>query len=186
VARILSGDLDAFETLYHRYERPVFYTALAITGDRGAAEEVLQDCFVRAYAAMGRVDASTCLAPWLHRIAVRLSCNWIRGHRHWPLDLDALVDRLIAGPVASPEFAAEDNEVRYILGEAVAALGAKHRAVITLYYFQEFTLAEMAYILECPLGTVKSRLNRACKTLRIRLSADRRLRGEAAYATYSR
>jgi RNA polymerase sigma-70 factor (ECF subfamily) len=142
VARILEGDLKSFEALYLKYKRPVYHTALAISGDSGAAEEILQDTFVRAHRAMSRVDASVSLAPWLHRIAVNLSYNWTHRHRHWALDIDAWVERL-----------------------------------------QGFNLAEIAYIMDCPVGTVKSRLHYACKSLRKQLRADDRLAGEVAYGT---
>jgi len=184
VLRICSGDLDAFETLYLKYKRQLYQAALAITGDHGAAEEILQDCFVRAYAAMGKVDTSVSLSPWLHRIVVNLSYNWTNQHRQWPLALDAVMDRLMAGPSASPELMAEGSELREIVREAVAALGFKQRVVIVLFYLQGFSLPEIANILNCPVGTVKSRLHYACKALRKKLSEDRRLIGEVAYGTF--
>ena len=183
VSRILDGDIKAFEALYHKYKRKLYYTALGITGDSGAAEEILQDSFVRAYAAMGRVDASVSLAPWLYRIAVNLSYNWTNRHRHWSLDIDKWVERLIAGPAVSPENAAEGGELRDVVQEAVASLGFKQRAVVILFYLQGFSLSEIAYILDCPVGTVKSRLHYACKALRQKLSSDTRLTGEVAYGT---
>jgi RNA polymerase sigma-70 factor (ECF subfamily) len=183
VARILEGDLKSFEALYLTYTRPVYHTALAISGDSGAAEEILQDTFVRAHRAMSRVDASVSLAPWLHRIAVNLSYNWTHRHRHWALDIDAWVERLIAGPAASPERAAEGTELQEVVREALATLGFKHRTVLVLFYLQGFNLAEIAYIMDCPVGTVKSRLHYACKSLRKQLRADDRLAGEVAYGT---
>jgi RNA polymerase sigma-70 factor (ECF subfamily) len=183
VARIRCGDLDAFEALYHKYKRPLYQTALAITGDQDAAEEILQDCFVRAYAALGRVDASTSLSPWLHRIVINLSANWVNRNRQWPSALDEWIDRLIAGPIASPEHAVEALELRQIVREAIATLGFTQRATIVLFYLQGFSLSEIAYIFDCPVGTVKSRLHYACKALRKRLREDRRLAGELAYGT---
>jgi len=183
VSRIQGGDLQAFEALYHKYERRLYHAALAISGDSGAAEEILQDTFVRAYGAMDRVDASVSLAPWLHRIAINLSYNWTNRHRHWPLDIDLWVDRLIAGPGVSPEREVEGGELRDVVQEALASLGFKQRAVIVLFYLQGFSLAEIAYVLDCPVGTVKSRLHYACKALRQKLSRDRRLAGEVVYGT---
>jgi len=181
VSRIRWSDLDAFETLYHKYKSQLYQTALVITGDRAAAEEILQDCFVRAYAAMGRVNGSPSLSPWLHRIIVNLSYNWAQRNRRWSLDLEELIDHLVAGPAASPEHAAEGNALREIVQEAVAALQFKQRVVIVLFYVQGFSLPEIAYILDCPIGTVKSRLHYACKALRKTLNEDRRLSGEVAY-----
>jgi RNA polymerase sigma-70 factor (ECF subfamily) len=183
VARIRGGDLCAFEALYHKYKRSLYHTALAITGNVGAAEEALQDCFVRAYAALDRVDATEPLSPWLHRIIVNVSYNWIARTQRWPLALDAFVDRLLTGPASCPEHYAETSEMRSIVREAVAALGVKQRSVVVLFYFQGFSLAETAYILDCPIGTVKSRLHRASQVLRCQLLEDRRLASELAYAT---
>lgn len=183
VMRIQGGDLGAFEALYHKYKRPLYHTALAITGDDGAAEELLQDCFVRAHAAMDRVNGSNSLSPWLHRIIVNLSYNWVKRNQRWPLGLDTFVDRLIAGPAASPEHAAEGSELRAIVRDAVASLNLKQRVVVILFYFQGFSLTEIAYVLDCPVGTVKSRLHRASQALRTQLLQDRRLAGELVYAT---
>jgi RNA polymerase sigma-70 factor (ECF subfamily) len=180
VSRMQRGDVAAFEQVYHKYKRRLYQTALAITGDRGAAEEVLQDCFVRAYAARDRVDTSVPISPWLYRIIVNLSYNWANRNRRWPLALEAVAERLSASPVAGPESMAEGSERCLAVREAVAALPVKHRAVVVLFHFQGFSLQEIAYILDCPLGTVKSRLHRACEILRQRLSQDRRLEGELA------
>nr|MBC7245464.1 sigma-70 family RNA polymerase sigma factor [Chloroflexota bacterium] len=181
VSRIRCGNLDVFEALYHKYKRPLYQTALAITGDQGAAEEILQDCFVRAYMALERVDVSTSLSPWLHRIVINLSANWINRNR--PLPLNEWIDRLIAGPVASPEHIMETFELRQVVREAIATLSFTHRAIIVLFYLQGFSLSEIAYIFDCPVGTVKSRLHYACKALRKKLREDRRLAGELVYGT---
>jgi RNA polymerase sigma-70 factor (ECF subfamily) len=183
VSRIRCGDLDAFESLYHKYKRPLFRTALAITGNEGAAEEMLQDCFVRAYRAMGRVDAAPSLSPWLHRIVLNLSYNWTNRNRHWPLALDTLVDGPAAGSATSPEGTAEGNVLRAAVQDAIASLSLKHRAAVVLFYLQGFSLPEIAYILDCPVGTVKSRLHYACRALHKKLSADVRLSGEVVYGT---
>ncbi len=181
VAQILRGDLGAFEVLYQKYKRPLYQTALAITGDTGAAEEILQDTYVRAYRAMARVETTDSLAPWLHRIAVNLSYNWSRRNRVWTFDIDEWVDRLVAGPMVTPEHVAEDTEFRQVVWEALQKLAVKQRAAIVLFYLQGFSLAEIAFVLDCPVGTVKSRLHYACKALRQVLSSDRGLAGEVVY-----
>lgn len=182
VTRICRGDLQAFEALYHKYKTQLYRTALAITADSGAAEEILQDAFVRAYRAIDRANGWASLSPWLHRIVVNLSCNWIKRNRQWVLPLDTWLDRLVV-PAVAPEVAAESIELGEIVREALAGLGLKHRAVIVLFYLQGFSLSEIAYILDCPVGTVKSRLHYACRALRKKLTEDRRLTGEVVYGT---
>ena len=77
----------------------------------------------------------------------------------------------------------ERGELRDIVAEAVASLSVKRRTVLVLYYVQGFSLQEVAYILDCPLGTVKSRLHHACKALCKQLREDQRLAEEVVYAT---
>lgn len=181
ISRIRKGDLEAFEALYHRHKTRVYHTALAITHDEGAAEEILQDCFVRAYRHMNRLDTTYPISPWLHRIAVNLSYNWTIRQRRRALPLEEVTERLVAGPQSSPERAAEHSELQGLVQEAIDSLSFPHQIVVILYYLQGFTLSEIAYILDCPTGTVKSRLHYACKNLRKHLSADRRLPQEVIY-----
>ena len=76
VERALAGDLTAFEVLYTRHSTSIFRTIQAVVRDRPTAEDLLQECFVRAYRNLHRVDLTVdSLAPWLHRIALNLSYN---------------------------------------------------------------------------------------------------------------
>jgi RNA polymerase sigma-70 factor (ECF subfamily) len=182
VSRIRQGDHEAFEALYNKYKLPLYRTALAITRDHGTAEELLQDTLVRAYAALDRVDASVALSPWLHRIVVNLSYNWIKRKRHFPVALDEVLEGLAVPASACPEEVVEGNELCQVIREAVDSLSFKRRVVIVLYYLQGFSLQEISYILDCPVGTVKSRLHYASKALRAKLSKDRRLKEVLSYA----
>ncbi len=173
IGRIRAGDLRAFEELYNKYWRPIYHTALAITHDRQAAEEILQDCFVRAYRHLDTIDPRLPLAPWLHRIAVNLSYNYATRRKSWLVSLEEVLEHLTAGPRHQPEYVVERSETRQAVLAAIDALGVKHRAVIVLYFLQEFSLSEIAYILGCPEGTVKSRLHYACRKLRQELSRER-------------
>ncbi|MFQ6057430.1 MAG: RNA polymerase sigma factor [Anaerolineae bacterium] len=175
IAQIKEGDLKAFEALYHKYKGPVFRTALAITRDRGAAEEILQDCFLRAYMHIHKVDGSSPLPPWLHRIAVNLSYNWAAKQRLRLIPLEGVLDGLIASSLTSPEGGAERAELQQMVQEAIHALEFKQRTVLILFYLQGFSLAEIAYILDCPIGTVKSRLHYGRENLRRKLQGDKRL-----------
>lgn len=185
VPRIQEGDLDAFETLYHKYKNELYRTALVITSDRGAAEELLQDCFLRAYDHMDRVDGCSSLRPWLHRIIVNLSYNWAAKKRLRLISLEDVFDRLLVVPRTSPERAFEREELLLVVDEAVRSLSMPQRAVVILFHLQGFSLAEIAYVLDCPVGTVKSRLHNARKALRQRLISDSRVSSEAAFEPLS-
>lgn len=185
VTRIRGGNLDAFETLYRRYKDELYRTALAITRDRGAAEELLQDCFLRAYDHMDRVDGYASLRPWLHRIIVNLSYNWATKKRLRLVSVEDVFDRLMMVPRSSPERAFERQELLQVVDDALRSLSMPQRAVVVLFYLQGFSLAEIAYVLDCPVGTVKSRLHNARKALRQRLMADSRISREAAFELLS-
>jgi RNA polymerase sigma-70 factor (ECF subfamily) len=185
VSRIRDGDLDAFEILYHKYKGQLYRTVLAITNDRGAAEEILQDCFLKAYHHIDRVNGCSSLSPWLHRIVVNLSYNWAAKRRLRLISLEDVLDGLLVASRNSPERAFEREELLRVVYDAVGALSMPHRVVIVLFYLQGFSLAEIAYVLDCPLGTVKSRLHNARRALKKKLTDDSRVSGEAAYELLS-
>lgn len=185
VPRIQGGDLRAFELLYGKYKDELYRTALAITRDRGAAEELLQDCFLRAYDHIDGVDGCPSLRPWLHRIIVNLSYNWAAKKRLHLVSFEEVFDRLLAVPRNSPERVFERQEVLQLVDEAIKALRMPQRVVVVLFYLQGFTLDEIAYVLSCPVGTVKSRLHNARRELKSKLVADSRMSREMAYELLS-
>lgn len=160
VSRASHGDVAAFESLYRKYNTMVFRTAYAILRDRFGAEEVTQESFVRAYRSLHRVDAGASLGPWLHRIAVNLSYNWWKNaRRHWVFPLQSAIceARLFYGE--SPTGALRQSELRDAVAKALESLGFEQRVPLILFYLGGFSLDEIAYVLDCPVGTVKSRLH---------------------------
>ena len=185
VPRIQRGDVAAFEALYNKYKDELYRTALAIARDQGAAEELLQDCFLRAYDHMGSVDACSSLRPWLHRIIVNLSYNWSAKKRLPLVSIEEVFDRLLSVPRSSPERAFERHELMQVLDEAIRSLSMAQRVVVVLFYMQGFSLVEIAHILDCPVGTVKSRLHNARKALKRRLSRELSTSREVVYELLS-
>jgi RNA polymerase sigma-70 factor (ECF subfamily) len=182
VHRIQRGDMEAFESLFFKYQGQIYRTGLAITRDPGAAEEVLQDCFYKTYLNIMNITGDGSLSPWLHRVAVNLSCNAIKKRRvrMEPID-DVAEGHFAIDPRQSPEAEAERAELQGTMRDAINALPLKHRLVITLHYLQDFSLPEIAYILDLPVGTVKSRLHHARRALRLSLESQQPVRMEAAY-----
>jgi RNA polymerase sigma-70 factor (ECF subfamily) len=175
-----AGDLRAFETLYRKHEHLVYRTALAILGNSQSAEEVLQDCFLRAYKHLHRLNGEPSVSPWLHRVAVNLCYSRLRRNylSRMTVPLESLSNRLFPSLGPSPEESTQDSEISAAIQRGIASLDLKHRSVVVLYYLQEFSLEEVAYILDCPVGTVKSRLHYARKELGQRLKS---LRPQPAY-----
>lgn len=184
VRRIQRGDMAAFEVLFLKYQGPIYRTALAVTRDPGAAEEVLQDCFYKTYLNIMNITGEGSLSPWLHRVAVNLSCNALKKRRVRFEALDDVAENMITSdPHQSPESVVEQAELRGKMRDAINALPVKHRVVVALHYLQDFSLPEVAYILDLPVGTVKSRLHHARKSLRDRLGAQELSPLEAVYGT---
>jgi len=179
VARVQTGDMAAFEELFHKYKGAIYRTALAITRDAGVAEEVLQDCFYKTYCHIDRIQPDVPLSPWLHRVAVNLSCNALKRKRRWFEPLENLAERLFADPHHSPEHLCEQGELQGTIRDIVNNLPLKHRVVVVLHYLQDLSLPEIAEILDCPVGTVKSRLHYARKVLKLEIEARYLAEGSA-------
>jgi RNA polymerase sigma-70 factor (ECF subfamily) len=182
IARAKQRDIVAFEALYEMHKGPVYRTALAITGDRSAAEEILQETFLRAFKHVQKVREGVSLAPWLYRITVNLAYDYGKAHsRNWQMALEGIIEHLIAPASASPEHAVEERELYEVVYGAIDKLEFKQRATLVLFYLHDFSLTEVAAIMDCPPGTVKSRLHYARENLRRELLSDRRLPVGLAY-----
>ena len=180
VERMQSGDLDAFEEFFNRYKRPIYTTALAITRDPFLAEEILQDCFVKAYRVRERLRRDVSPLPWLQRVATNLCYSRIARRRAIMEPLSALITNLVADLRARPDEVAESREIIEVLQRGIDSLPPKQQTAVILYYMHGYSLAEAAEIAECNVGTMKSRLHYALKALRTRLPEERRAAPEGA------
>jgi len=176
VERARAGDTIAYEGLVRRYQDLAVRTAYLITGGADAAEDAAQDAFVKAYYALARFRAGAAFRPWLLRIVANEARNRHKADgRRIALALRATTEGQGGPePAPSPEAAALDAERRATLLRALDSLREEDRLVIAYRYFFALSEAEMADALDCPRGTVKSRLSRALTRLRERLddSAD--------------
>lgn len=174
IGRMQADDLDAFEAFFTRHRTLIFRTAYGLTGDRQAAEEVLQDTFARAYRHRSSLRTDVSPVPWLHRVALNL-CYSRLDRRRLPTEPIGESTEARAGPASvEPAERAEQQEVRQIVRDGIAALPSKHQNVVVLYYLHGFSLQETATLLGLRLGTVKSRLHYALRSLRGHLERDRR------------
>jgi RNA polymerase sigma-70 factor (ECF subfamily) len=174
------GDMLAFDRLFYRYKDGIFRLGLAITKDPSAAEEIVVDTFTRAHRALGRLEPDGSLRPWLYRVAVNLSYNR-RPRRNVVVGpLEEASEEVFESGERSPSSLAELAELRAVVLGAVDTLGPKHRVVVILHYLNGLNLSEIAQIVECPIGTVKSRLHYALLRLRTYLAAHPELGFEPA------
>ncbi|MGB9593029.1 MAG: RNA polymerase sigma factor, partial [Anaerolineae bacterium] len=154
ILKARQGDIAAFEAIYHKYKAQVYRTAMGLVRNADVADEILQDCFVRVHANLHKLDGERGLAPWLHRVTVNLCYTYLARNRANPDSLDDLAEALPCGPTSSPEGLTLHAELRAAIQEGLDRLEFAHKAVVILYYLQGFTVEEIAYTLQCPVGTV--------------------------------
>lgn len=182
VVRIRDGDLEALGELYERYKSLVYRTALAITFDERAAEDILQNVFLRAYSYADRLDETVTLGPWLYRVTVNTAYTWTNRVKRWLYLLQDTLDRLVSSSQWYPEATAEEQEWQQMIQRAIDALPPHHRVAIVLHYLEGLSLQEIAHVTEVPEGTVKSRLHYARGKLKKAIrEQERRLVPEVAY-----
>ena len=183
IEHLRANQLDALGALFDRYYAQVYRTAIAITRDNAVAEDVAQDCFLKLHQYANRIDVTLPLAPWLYRVTVNLSYTWISRRQKRRISLEALVDHLMSPSMHAPDQLAENSEVQRQVREAISELPFSQRVVIVLHYLATMSLEEIAEILDCPVGTVKSRLYYARENLRRRLDGNDRIsEGAHGYA----
>ncbi len=158
IQRLCDGDLGALGTLYDRYRLLVFHTALAITHDRQSAEDILQECFLKVNTYARRIDQTLPLEPWLYRVTVNLAYTWVTRRSRWLTSIETMIDRLVAPIRTNSEYQAELSELQTVIQQSIDALPPNQRLTVILYYLNDLSLKEISYILDCPVGTVKSRL----------------------------
>jgi len=173
-ARARDGDLDAFEVLVARYAVVAHRTA-ALLGGGDDAPDIVQEAFVKAFRGLPGFHPDAPFRPWLLKIVANETRNVQRSaHRRAGahLRLASEAARSPAGADPSPELAALAAERRARLLAGVRGLPERDQLVITCRYFLELDEAETAAVLGWPRGTVKSRLSRALRRLRLHLDEE--------------
>jgi RNA polymerase sigma-70 factor (ECF subfamily) len=174
VARSMGGDLDSFNQLVLRWERPIYALAYRVIGREEDARDVAQETFLRAFRALAGFKGQAKFSSWLYRITLNLCRDWIRRERRAPVaQAPEGVDLLELAASAEPSESVEDLVSRRELGRAVAKAMAmlpdEQRTAIVLKEYHGLTFQEIADLLDCPLSTVKTRLYQGLTVLRRQL-----------------
>jgi RNA polymerase sigma-70 factor, ECF subfamily len=184
VERARKGDRDAFRELVERYQRKIATLALGMLRNREDALDVVQETFTKAFQSLDRFKGDAGFYTWTYRIAVNLCIDHQRREAKMPLatpDPHESGDRA-ADPVAllvdgteqgDPFQRTLDSEIAHKLSAAIAELTPEHRAVILLREVDGLSYEEISRVLDCPKGTVMSRLHYARRQLQERLRALR-------------
>lgn len=165
------GDRQAFEVLFNLYRDDVFRFSYLVVRDASLAQDVVQEAFLKVFRSIGKFQFRSSFKSWLYRVAVNEAITLLR-RRKVKEELDPSPDMQRTQPATSaardwqPEEAVLESEERAALRWAIGQLDPVHRSVVVLKYFHEFSDTEIATVIGCPAGTVKSRLHRARELLR--------------------
>lgn len=169
IRRCQAGDTGAFAQIFENYKNLVFRTAFLMLDSADDAEDVLQDVFIQVHRSMNNYDPSkAAFSTWLYRITVN---NCLNRKRHWSF-FTARLDDIPEGELSSASVSDGQRADRESVQEAISGLSIKLRAVVILRFYWELSYAEISEILNLPLGTVKSRLNLALRTLQSNLKDE--------------
>ncbi len=168
IERWQNGDPDAFDELYTAHSQSIYRLGWAMLQQSQAAEDVVQETFMRAHKARARFDPSRAsFGTWLYQIALNYCRSHLRRKRlltvPWLRTTDEGPDFPDARP--GPEMHALRSEYQQMLWDAVQKLSVPLREVVTLHYYMEIPAVEIAKMLDCPEGTIYSRLHNARRRL---------------------
>ena len=170
--QVQQGDMYAYQELVRRYQKKVYRVISTYVRDPQDAMEVLQDTFLKVYTARHTWENRFSFAGWLYRIAINASIDrYRRSDRGRTSSLEDVLETQLhqSATVRSTEDPLDrlrQGERRRLLEEAVCRLPRRQREVVSLRFFGDMRLEEIAAALECPLGTVKSNLHKAVMGLK--------------------
>ena len=171
------GDAGAFDALVRRYQHKVVKLVMRYVRDPAEAEDVAQEAFIKAYRALPRFRGDSAFYTWLYRIAINTAKNVIAARGRSPIEYD--LDRpegeesadlqARMKDTATPEAMALTEEIRSTVNAAIEALPEDLRNAIVLRELEGMSYEEIAEAMECPVGTVRSRIFRAREAIDNRL-----------------
>ncbi len=168
------GDTAAFNEIVSRYQGRLLNFVYHFTGDRETAQDIVQETFLRVYRKRKEYRATANLSTWIFTIAGNLAKSELRHRKRWhfvpiskKIDQDVLVE--IADQSLGPDHIAEKRAMERDIQEAIGALPPKYREAVILRDIEGMPYEQIAQIVGCPVGTVKSRVNRGRLQLQKRL-----------------
>jgi RNA polymerase sigma-70 factor (ECF subfamily) len=169
-----AGDESAFESVFQDYRKMVFKTAYLMTGSKEEAEDILQEVFVSVWRSRNTFNPKKGkLTTWIYRITVNQCLSRRRSRRPSLLSLEEKnIDLPDTKPTKQPEEILVTRLEYEKLINAMNALDGRHRSVLVLRYFNDLSYDEIAKVTGVPLGTVKSRISQAMRSLRTQMSTQ--------------
>jgi RNA polymerase sigma-70 factor (ECF subfamily) len=168
VERVQKGDKGAFDLLVLKYQHKIVNLIMRYVRDPELAQDIAQEAFIKAYRALPRFRGDSAFYTWMYRIAVNTAKNHLAAQRRRPMDVELdLQDpeqydlHAKLKETDTPEGVALGNELKETVERAIAALPEDLRTAIVLRELEGMSYEEIAQTMECPVGTVRSRIFRA-------------------------
>ncbi|HEY0674741.1 MAG TPA: RNA polymerase sigma factor RpoE [Immundisolibacter sp.] len=176
VRRVQRGDKRAFDLLVSKYQLRLAKLVGRLVWDRSEVQDVVQESFIKAYRALPNFRGDSAFYTWLYRIAVNAAKNHLVTRSRRPpsddvdiTDGDVEEAGVVVADIATPESYAERDQLQAALGRALAELPEDLRTALTLCEMEGLSYEDIARVLDCPIGTVRSRIFRARRVLTTRL-----------------
>lgn len=167
---IANGDRRALESLYHRHRRALWSFIRNYVADAHLADEVLQDTLVAVWKAAPSFRGDSRVTTWMFGIARRQAYNHLRRRHPEPVDTDALAPRTDSSPGPERVVVARDERDKVV--DQIERLSPEHREALVLALAGDLSYGELSEMLGVPVGTVKSRVSNARRTLKSRLRGE--------------
>ncbi|MBL8059740.1 MAG: sigma-70 family RNA polymerase sigma factor [Chthonomonas sp.] len=183
IERTKEGDRTAFNDLIYRYERRAYQYAYRLTSSSEEASDIVSDAFLRVFNAIHNFKGQSAFTTWLYRIITNCYLDSRKKERNRPtISLDNAVatdegefERQVEDSGATPDEEVEKFERERLVQRALLRIPDYQRAMLVMYHVENLSYEEIAEALDLPIGTVKSRLNRARLSLRDQLAKDKEL-----------
>lgn len=172
VQRLKEGDKAAFDALYEKYKNILLRMAYLVSGQISDAEDIVQETFVKCYLHIGELKRNEGFKAWLFQILYRTAYGQLKKRKREIPDEDIGIQADATDEITSLDRIIR-SETEELVSGAVQSLDFKHRTVVVMYYYNDMSTKEIAKVLGCTDGTVKSRLFSARKKLKQRLCDTR-------------
>ncbi len=168
VSRVQQGDKTAFDLLVIKYQHKIVHLVNRYIKDPSEAQDVAQDAFIKAYKALGEFRGDSAFYTWLYRIAINTAKNYLlsrsRRHSDYEIEMQDAEDIENAPQlkdIETPEHHLMNDQIIHVIKTAIEKLPEEMRIAITLREFEGMSYEEIAEAMDCPIGTVRSRIFRA-------------------------
>jgi len=159
-----SGDKNSFDRFIERYHNELYYTALGIVRSEWDARDICQETFLKVFSSLDKLKDTSKIRQWMNKILINKCNDYFRHNKRVTL----------SNYIEAKGFSEVENVEKIDLLKAMLSLKEETRVVLTLRYFQDLSLKEIAAILDIPEGTVKSRISNGLKKLRKLMKIDKK------------